>query len=320
MKRMVKFALLSIWGISFSAVAFELSGSGHGLMADGGISREFVPIMQANHPFTIESLPQTINCQGTLHPTGLAMVGQVVEEGRDLAVFAGMSEVMFSLQWQTGTRGWQGVTSAGIDCVAGEPVRLKVRFYRQHHTSPTSAPTSSTHILNRSFAFRDNQNEFPIHLNATLNFATPPKTYSCKLISAPQQTIRLGQVLASTLEREGRVMGANVANFTLDCNDAKATVLAMVYDNLDNGNFGADKTILSIKSGGATGVGIQLYKDGQALPLGQKSHTYDPHNSTYWQIQGGEQRQLTLGAGYVKTGEVGVGVVEAQAGLVFFYP
>lgn len=320
MKRMVKFAVLGVWGVSLSATAFELSGSGHGLMADGGVSREFVPIMQANQPFAIESLPHAINCQGLLRPTGLMTVGQVVENGQSLAVFAGVSEVAFSLQWQTGTQDWQGVTSAGIDCVAGEPVRLKARFYRQHHTDHASAPTSSTRTLSRSFVFRDSQNEFPVHLNATLNFATPPKTYSCKLISSPQQTIHLGQVLAPTLERDGRVMGVNVANFTLDCNDANATVLAMVYDNLDGSNFGVDKTILSIKSGGATGVGVELYKDGKALPLGQKSPTYEPNNPTYWQIQGGEQRQLTLGAGYVKTGKVGAGAVEAQAGLVFFYP
>lgn len=304
-----------------SAFAFDVHGVGHGLMADGGVSREFISITQANHPFTIESSPQVIDCQGLLRPTGLMTVGQVIEDGRSLAVFAGVADIVFTLQWQTGTHDWQSVTPAGgIDCVAGEPVRFKANFYRQHHTDHTIAPTSWTRTINRSFVLKDGQSEFPIRLNATLNFASPPKTYSCKLISSPQQTIHLGQVLASTLEREGRVMGADVANFTLNCNDTKTTVLAMVYDNLDASNFGADKTILSIKSGGATGVGVQLYKDGQALPLGQKSITYEPNNPTYWQIQGSEQRQLTLGAGYVKTGKVGAGKVEAQAGLVFFYP
>lgn len=318
MKNLSKLSLISLMGLTMSAWAFELHGVGNELVADGGTSRQFIPIMQAGSPLSIQSSPTAVDCQSPLRPTGLVNVGTVSDGQENLAVFAGSSDIVFTLHHQANGRDWQGVTGAGaIDCVAGEPISFKATFYRQ---TSSETPAGLTRTLSRSFSFKDSQSTFPIRLNATLNFATPPKTYSCKLISAPQQTIRLDSISTQMLDRQTTIKNGNQATFTLNCDDAKTTVLAMVYDNLDASNFGADKTTLTLKSGGATGVGVRLYKDGQALPLGQKSIAYEPNNPTYWQIQGGEQRQLTLGAGYVKTGEIGAGKVEAQAGFVFFYP
>lgn len=313
-----KIAFVSLMSFSIPAFAFDLHGTGNHLTADGGISTQFIPIVQTGSPFVVQSPPKIIGCQNNLRLTGLMTVGSLVDKQDNLAVFAGNSDIVFTLHWKADEQNWHGITPVSvIPCQVGQPLTFKATFYRQNSFDTS---TTLTRMVNQAFALKDSNTDFPIHLNATLNFAKPQKTYSCKIRSAPQQTIHLGSVPVQALERQGRIVNGSLANFTLDCNDAKTTVLAIVYDNLDSSNFGADKTILSIKAGGAKGVGVELYKDGQALALGQKPINYEPHNNTYWQIQGGEQRQLTLGAGYVKTGKVGAGKVEAQAGLVLFYP
>lgn len=322
MNHLVKFVRVGLTGLGVmgmtSALAFELSGTGNGLTANGGQDTAFVPIVQAGGAFAVQGLPKTLTCQNPLRPTGIVTVGAVASERENLAVFAGSADIVFTLHWQVGNQGWQDVVPAStIPCQTGQTLNLKATFYRQQSLQ---GGQGLTRTVNQQFVLQDGDEKIPVRLNATLNFATPPKTYSCKLISAPQQTIRLGDVLVQTLEQQGRVVGGNVVNFTLDCNDTNASVVAMVYDNLDSANFGVDKTVLSIKSGGASGVGVELYKDGQALPLGQKSLGFVPNDPTHWRVQGGEQKTLTLGAGYVKTGTVGAGKVEAQAGLVFFYP
>lgn len=318
MNLIAKLIFVGLLGLSGSVFALDLQGVGNRLTANAGTNTPFAPILQTNNPFVIQSLPTVVACQNALRPTGLIAVGNVMDNQDNLAVFAGTADIVFSLHWRTNQQEWQGITpTSTIDCQTNQPLSIKATFYRQN--LPNNQ-TTLTRALSQSFALNDGNTSFPIRLNATLNFATPPKTYSCTLVSAPQQTIHLPNVLISTLEQKGRMIGNHTANFTLNCNDTNATVLAMVYDNLDNSNFGVDKTVLSVKEGGATGVGVELYKDGQALPLGQKSLGFVPNDPTHWQIQGDEQKTLTLGAGYVKTGKVSAGKVAAQAGLVFFYP
>lgn len=306
---------------SMSAIAFDLNGVGNDLVADGGIHTTTIPITQSGKVFAVESTPKTIQCQNNLTLDGLAIIGNIADQYGNSTTFLGSGDIVFTLHYQLDGQTWQALNTQTIPCQNGQTVALKASFYRQHHS--TTNNSARTHSINKSFALTDKQGtSYPVKLSTTLTFAKPPTTYSCT-VNTTEQHIKLNPILISELDRRHRILSSNSANFTLNCNSANATVLAMVYDNLDPSNFGADKTVLSTQhgNGSAKGVGIELYKDGKTLPLGQKTATTPLFfDETYWHIKGSEQRTLTLNAGYVKTGDISSGTVKAQAGLVIFYP
>lgn len=308
--KIFKATLLGLLLINSTAVAFDLTGSGNDLTADGGVDSRFVTIKQGGQAFTITSLPQ--NCTGDLHFGNLTQVGTVAENGQLASVF-GNGEIGFSLTAVIDGQQHALTTNQTIPCQHGQSAILTAKFYRQTNF----ATTTLQNVIRQTFTVNGNNHT----LNANVTFAKQPSNYSCQLISANQQTIHLAPILASDLEQKNRIQNSNSVTFSLNCNSAQATVMAMAYDNLNQNNVGT--TILSTKTGAeyATGVGVELYKDGKVLPLGQKTTTAPLFfDDTYWQINGGDNRTLTLQAGYVKTGTISSGKVQAQAGLVFVYP
>lgn len=311
--------MMSLCCMGVSSYAFEIHGTGTNLVADGGIDSPFIAITQNGTPFVAQSATHAPACQGEFMLDGLAVVGSVADGQDTLAVFASSADIVFTLHAKYAGKDWQAIsTPKTLPCHDKEPLSFKATFYRQSQVTPLPSLTRTIH---KSFSLKDQAGtRHPISLNTTLNFAKPVQTYSCKVVYA-QQNITLDKISVQELNEQKRIQNGNSADFILDCNSAKATVMAMVYDNFDPSNFGADKTILSVKSGGAKGVGIQLYKDGEVLKLGQKTAYYRPtDDGTQWKIDGGDNRTLQLKAGYIKTGEISSGTVQAQAGLVFFYP
>lgn len=310
--------MMSLFCMSVSSYAFEIHGTGTNLMADGGTDTPFIAITQDGTPFVAQSTTKDIACQGELMLDGLAVVGSLADGQDTLAVFASSADIAFTLHAKYAGKDWQAISSQKLPCHDKEPLSFKATFYRQSQVTPLP---SLTRVIHKSFSLKDQAGtRHPISLNTTLNFAKPVQTYSCKVVHA-QQNITLDKISVQELNEQKRIQNGNSADFVLDCNSAKATVMAMVYDNFDPNNFGADKTILSVKSDSAKGVGIQLYKDGEVLKLGQKTAHYRPtDDGTQWKIDGGDSRTLQLKAGYIKTGEISSGTIKAQAGLVFFYP
>lgn len=295
-----------------SSFGFELHGTGNTLRADGGIDTPFIPIMQENTVFAIQSLPQTLSCQGDLSLSGLASIGSTPSEQDNLALFLGNGGVAFGLFWRAGGD-WQALAPASkIPCRTGQAIELRAKFFRQ-----SNVPSTQTAHIRQTFALHDGNTDTLVTLTAQLNFAKPPSTYSCQLTTG-EQTIKLAPVSVQALERQHRIQHSGTANITLNCNDARTTVWVMAYDHL---TAASHPTALSIKPNGATGVGVELYHQNQPILLGQKPvGTPSFFETPYWRLEGETHRTLTLNAGYLKTGKVGAGAVHAQAGLVFFYP
>lgn len=310
---MMKFLTMMLLGLGLmqhTAFAFDVVGGGSDLTADGGVDSRFVAVKQGGQPLTLSSTPQT--CTGSVTFGQLPQLGTVGENGQLVNVF-GHGELGFSLTANIDGQQHAISPNQAITCQNGQSVVLTAKFYRQ---TPLTT-TNLHHAIRQSFTVNGKHHT----LNANLSFAKQPSNYSCRLTSANEQTITLFPILARDLDEKNRIQNGSLATFSLNCNSTQTTVMAMVYDNLTHSTTGT--TILSTKTGTeyATGVGVELYKDGKALPLGQKTITAPLFfDENYWQIHGGGNRTLTLNAGYVKTGEITSGKVQAQAGLVFFYP
>lgn len=307
-----KYSLLATMMSCGVAFGFELLGSGHDLMADGGADSRFVAVWQGGVPFEVVSTAEAINCQGDLVFDGVN-IGNVANQQGISAVFAGMGDIVFTLHHQRDGGDWQALNSQRIPCHTGQTLRLKATFYRQ----TAIATTGTTRSIHKNFSLNDGTNTHAVHLNTNLIFAKPPINHTCHLTSANEQTITLAPIKAQDLERYGKIKGNSLATFHVHCQSANTKIIVMIYDHNNPSNFGT--TILTPNHDStASGVGIELYHHGQAITLQSKPNAtplFFDHASL--SVDNGH---LSIEAGYVKTGDIDAGTIKAKAGLVFFYP
>ncbi|MDO5686317.1 MAG: fimbrial protein [Neisseria sp.] len=161
--------------------------------------------------------------------------------------------------------------------------------------------------------------EIPVQLQVRIDLR--PKT--CSLSSASNQTIDLGMVKVSEFPTVNSVMQKNTNSATFDLNcpaDYPITVKAVVSDSNNPANTSGDILTLG-GSSTASGVGVQLLKDGVPVPLGTDSPAPLPAgDARQWLIGSGTgQRSVTFTARYIRTGTITPGTVQAQAGITFSY-
>lgn len=293
-----------------TAFGFDLLGHGNKLQTDDKKDERFVAIWQGGEPFEIISTAKELNCQGDLTFDGIN-IGTVANKQGILAVFAGGGDVGFTLDYEVDGGNWQAMNGKTIPCQREKILRLKATFYRQTDMSMTG----TTRVIARNFRLSDHKNTHAISLNAHLNFAKAPAKHTCHLTSAHEQTITLAPIKVQELEQHGKIRGTSSANFHIKC-DSATNMVVMVYDNHNSSNFNTTILSPSHDSTGA-GVGIELYHNNQPIILHPKPTGTPLFFDGALNVNNGH---LSIGAGYVKTGDINAGTIKAKAGLVFFYP
>ncbi|GLQ95809.1 fimbrial protein [Dyella mobilis] len=143
----------------------------------------------------------------------------------------------------------------------------------------------------------------------------------CTVTSASDQAIRLSSVSPSNFSGVGSNSGtSSTVNISLNC-DAGIAVYATMSDATDPGNT---SDVLALTPGStASGVGIQVYRDGLSTPISFGPDSSSPGNLNQWLVgrnAGAVSYTIPFNASYVQTeNTIGPGSVQARSTVTLSY-
>ncbi|MCA8205846.1 fimbrial protein [Burkholderia sp. AU33545] len=158
-------------------------------------------------------------------------------------------------------------------------------------------------------------------------FASPviiqPQVPTCK-VATPDVIVPMGAVLASSFKGVGTTSVQRPFNIALTCSGGKAGTSTNAYVTLTDATASANSsTTLSLsKDSTASGIGVQIMKDGAPLGFGPDSTAVGNTNQWYAGniAQGQANLTIPLSARYVQTGAtVSPGSANARATFTFSY-
>jgi len=245
-----------------------------------------------------------------------------VTGGRTHPVYeTGIPGIGYALMAQVDTTPWSAITSDWIQ-IQSQPngsqanVRVAIVFTGALVTGTYTAPFRQIAEVVQVKSSEDTPSG--IYLNAIKINVTAT---GCSLTSATQSDITLPQLLASRLASIGDVSDASgTTSLRVNCKQATSVYMTLtdVAMPTNTGN------VLSLApESQATGVGIQLFKQGSSTPLGFGPDSSMKGNTNQWlagTLTGSGNLTIPLVAKYVKTApKITPGQVKARASFTLSY-
>jgi len=141
----------------------------------------------------------------------------------------------------------------------------------------------------------------------------------CAITTSADMTVRLPNISASSLASVGAKAGGQPFQMRIHCPYGTRLSAMMTDASLP---FSTGDVLSLAKDATASGVGVQLFRDGMSTPISFGPDSSAPGNTNQWKI--GESTvdatyTIPFVATYLRTGQVSPGSVQAKATITFSY-